>query len=533
MEADVIIVGGGSAGCVLAARLSQDPARRVLLVDAGRESLGFMGRMPAGSYKLLNNSRADWMYGTLADPSAGGRTFTWPAGRALGGGSAINGLVYTRGSRHDFDDWAGNGCPGWGWDDIEPCFRRAERFAGEQPGGDGIHGTQGLQPISQFPEPLPVTLAFLEACWQAGLPQKASYCDGDPSGAYLTLGTIAGGERWSTARAYLEPARGRANLSVLTDCPAERVLVRDGAVTGVRVRRGGEVLDLQARHVVISAGTMMSPTILLRSGIGPADQLAGLDIPVIADLPGVGKNLQEHPGTGLRRYVRAETYNRAIRPLALSGHLGRYLLGRRGPLASISVHAMAWARSSPQEAHPDLIYSFLPISFGEGVYPGKPHPRDGVTFALNLAKPASRGEIRLRDADPRSRPVIDHRLLGEDDDVERLAKGIGQLRKVIAQPALASLVEGDVDPEFDAASGEVLKSMIRAGTGTGYHPVGTCRMGSDSGAVVDPALQVRGVRGLFVADASIMPRITSGNTNGPVIAIAERAADLIGAQMRF
>ncbi len=531
MDCDVIIVGAGSAGCVLAARLSAKPDRRVLLIDAGHESLGLFGRMPAGSYKLLNNPRADWMYPTQPDPSAADRSFIWPAGRALGGGSAINGLVYVRGSRHDYDDWAASGCTGWSWDEMEPYFRRAERFVGKQPGELNIHGIDGPQRISQFPEPLAVTQAFLDACWQAGLPRKASYCDGDPEGAFMTLGTIAQGERWSTARSYLEPARNRPNLSVLTESKVETVLIEQGSAVGVRVRQGNELREIRARHVIVSAGTIMSPTVLLRSGIGSAKALSALGIPVVADLPGVGQNLQEHPGTGLRRFVAAETYNPAIRPLSLARHLADYFLRRRGPLTSISVHAMAWARSRPDLPHPDLVLSFLPISFGEGVYPGTPHRRHGVTLALNVAKPASRGEIRLHDADPRSGPLIDHRLLGDETDVERLVDGFALLRRIFEQPALACLVEGGIDPEIDAAHGDELKAIIRAATGTGYHPVGTCRMGTGPDAVVDPRLRVHGIAGLYVADASIMPRITSGNTNGPTIAIAEHAADLIGAAM--
>lgn len=530
MRSDVIVVGGGSAGCVIAARLSKQPGRRVLLIDAGHGRGGMMNRMPAGSYKLLNNPHADWMYGTEPDPSAADRSFTWPAGRFLGGGSAINGLVYTRGARFDYDDWAANGCPGWSFDEMQHYFRRAEGFVGEQPGGLDVLGTQGPQRISQFPEPLPITNAFIEACSQAGLPRKPSYCDGDPEGAFLTLGTIAGGERWSTARSYLEPAMARPNLEVLSECAVERVLVENGAAVGVTFRRAGERIEARAPHVVLCAGTMMSPVILMRSGIGPAEHLSSLGIPVAADLPGVGQNLQEHNGSGLRRYVLAETYNSAIRPLALARHFANYVFNRRGPLTSISVHAMAWAKSRPELESPDLIYSFLPISFGEGVYPGTPHKRHGATFALNVAKPASRGEIRLRDADPNSRPLIDHLLLC-DEDLDRLVIGLDRLRGILAQPALAPMLQESIDPEFESVTGDALKAMLRAATGTGYHPVGTCRMGSDAGAVVDPALKVRGLRGLYVADASIMPRITSGNTNGPTIAIAEKASELIGAAM--
>jgi len=367
MQADVIIVGGGSAGCVLAARLSEKAGRRVVLIDAGHAKGGMMNRMPAGSYKLLNNPYADWMYGTEPDPSATDRSFTWPAGRFLGGGSVINGLVYTRGARFDYDEWAANGCPGWSFDEIEPYFRRAEHFVGDQPGGLDVFGTDGPQRISQFSEPLPVTQAFLEACWQAGLPNKPHYCDGDPEGEYHTVGTIAGGERWSTARGYLEPARKRPNLEVLSECAVESVLIEQGAAVGVRARRAGAILEVRAPNVVLSAGTMMSPTILMRSGIGPAEHLSSLGIDIVADLPSVGRNLQEHNGTGLRRYISAKSYNSAIRPLSLARHFANYVFRRRGPLTSISVHAMAWTKSRPDEPYPDLIYSFLPISFGEGV----------------------------------------------------------------------------------------------------------------------------------------------------------------------
>jgi choline dehydrogenase len=522
-QADYIIVGGGSAGCVLANRLSEDPACSVVLVEAGGSSDGFMFKMPLGNSKLLAKPNADWMYMTEPDPSINDRRAMWNAGRALGGGSAINGMVYVRGARWEFDGWAKDGCAGWGWDDVLPYFKRAEDFQG--PPMDS-HGRGG--PLSVTPQRVnhPIAKAFVEACVESGLRRLDDYCNGDQDGAFFMLATQKDGQRWSAARGYLEPARRRPNLKVITGAIADRIELENGRATGVRVVVDGQAQTFQAkREVILTAGALVSPILLMRSGVGPAAGLQAAGVEVRRDAPGVGRNLQEHPSFAMSQLVDLRTYNTMTDPLPLAGLLANYILRRQGPMTSAALHAMAFLRSRPDLEHPDVKLSFAPFCMDPKTR--TMHKSSGFTVFAGVSSPKSRGEIRLRSADPMDKPVIDHRLLGHPDDVTALIRGAKEIERIFTAPALARHIVGRNMPDPLPRDDAEWETKIRASSNIGFHPVGTCRMGSDEDSVVDLDLRVRGVQGLRVADASVMPRLNSANTNAPTMMVAEKAADLI------
>lgn len=522
-DADYVIAGGGAAGCVLAARLSEDPQHRVVLLEAGGRSDGFMVKMPTGSYTMLGKPKADWLYMTEPDPSLGGRKVMWTAGRLLGGSSAINGMVYIRGARSDYDGWEADGCTGWGWDDVLPYFLKSEGFAGPPSQSHSAFGPLG---VSAPRKRHPLARTFVEACVQSGLRRVEDYCTGDIDGAFTNLVTQRGGQRSSAARAFLDPARKRPNLSVISDALVDKVLIENGRATGVQFRAAGETRTVRAhREVIVAASTVGSPAILLRSGIGPAEDLRAQGIAVAVDAPGVGKNLQEHASVQTSYFVDVPTYNSQLKPWQLAGHLATYLLFRRGVMTAVPVEAMAYLRSRPELAEPDIKLQFGAVAFDP--VKRRPAEKPGVVVFANVAKPKSRGEIRLRSADPADAPVIDHRLLGAAEDVTALISGLKQVDGIFHEPAFASHLRGRLVPQHAPQTDAEWEQMIRASSGIGYHPVGTCRMGSDAGAVVDPRLRVRGVTGLRVADASIMPVMPAANTNAPAIMVGEKAADLI------
>ena len=528
-EADFVIAGGGAAGCVLANRLSENPAHTVVLLEAGERSDRFLVNLPVGSYMMLGKPQHDWMYMTEPDPSLNGRRVMWTAGKMLGGGSAINGMVYIRGARADYDAWERElGCTGWSWADVDPYFRKSEGYDGPP---SQSHSTLGPLGISWPREGHVLARMFVEACKERGLREVADYCTGDIDGTFLNLLTQRNGQRSSAARAFLEPVMKRPNLTVVTGALVDKVIVEGGRATGVSYHKDGATQRVRARReVIVTASTMQSPAILMRSGIGPGAALREMGIGVEVDAPEVGRNLQEHASVQTSYFVDTPTYNTMVGISRMPGAMLNYLIRGRGVMTATPVEAMAYLRSRPGLAEPDVKLQFGAVAFD----PEKrgPHKRAGVVVFANVAKPKSRGEIRLRSADPADVPLIDHRLLGHPDDIAVLTSGLKQVDDIFHAPALARHLEGPLAPAIKPQTDAEWEARIRGTAGIGYHPVGTCRMGGDAASVVDPQLRVRGVSGLRVADASIMPIMPAANTNAPAIMVGEKAADMILAALR-
>jgi choline dehydrogenase len=448
----------------------------------------------------------------------------------LGGSSGLNGMVYVRGQRGDFDSSRDSGCPGWGFDNLYPYFLRAERFEG--PPCDA-HGRDG--PFSVSPPWTLHSLAhtFLKAAEQCGMKPREDYCNGDLSGSFLVHGTTRNGRRCSARAAYLNPVRKRPNLVVLNHAVLDKVLLEDRHAVGLSAMVAGEPREFRAKaEVLVSAGTLASPGIWMRSGIGPRAELKDLGIAVASDVPGVGRNLQEHCGISQSRCINVRSYNTMIKPLRTIGHLAQYLVAKRGILTSIAVHAMTYSRSDPSLAEPDLALSLLPLAIG--FVNGQPRLAkfDGVTIGSQLLRPHGRGRIRLLDANPDSKPRIEHALLADPHDLALSICGARLCAEVFGTDAFKSFIVGNLEPEVLPSTPDGWIDYARQRVGIGYHPVGSCRMGSDEMAVVDPELKVHGMEALRVVDASIMPNIVSGNTNAATIAVAEKAAQMIVAAHR-
>ena len=519
---DYVIVGAGSAGCVLANRLSADPACRVALLEAGGPDRAREIRIPVAFTKLLQTGY-DWNYRTTRQPQLSGRELYWPRGKTLGGSSSIHGQAWTRGHRVDYDGWA-QSCPGWSYDEVLPYFQRAECRVGSNAGG--VYGTSGPQFISELRDPNPTTSAFLAACAELGMRRLGELNEPNNTGYAPTPVTQRRGLRHSAADAYLCPARRRPNLTVLTGAHAQRVLFDGARATGVEYRDGAGVTQrvTASCEVILSSGTVNSPQLLMLSGIGDADQLRAAGVEPRHDLVGVGANLQDHLACGVIVHCpKPITLFAADSP----AQLARFLLARRGMLTSSVNEAVAFIRSDPALAAPDLELVWLPVPLlGEGL---TPPPGHGLTLGVELLQPDSRGDIRLASADPAEPPVIDPGYLTAESDLRGLLAGLRIAERLCDTAALRPYVGAPMAPWPGRVDDARLATFIREHAQTAYHPVGTCRMGSDDAAVVNCELRVRGLDGLRVVDASVMPRITRGHTHAPTVMIAERAADLIRA----
>ena len=514
---DYVVVGAGSAGCVLASRLSNDPRLRVALVEAGGHDRSPNIKLPAAFPKLFH-TKYDWNLHTTSQPELKARELYWPRGRVLGGSSSLNAQMWVRGARADYDGW-GAVAPGWSFSEVLPYFRRAENRVGSNAGN--VYGRGGPLYIEELRDPNPLRAAFFEACHQQGFARLAELNDPDIDGYAPTPVTQHRGRRWSAADGYLRPALKRPNLNVFLSSSTRRILLRDGRASGVEIRTAeGAVRKLTAsREVLLSAGAVHSPYLLQLSGIGDPDVLSAAGVPVAVPLPGVGKGLQDHLAAPVIMFTRAGgTLVDATRPVELL----KYLTMRRGMLTSNVGEGVAFTRSEPGLAHPDLEFIFAPgpfIKHGEVEPPGH-----GITVGVILLQPESSGTITIRSADPSTPPVVDAGYLRAPADLNRLIAGIEQARALFATDALRPAV---ADPMLPADPDEDLAEFVRVNAETLYHPTGTCRMGSDDAAVVDEQLTVRGVEGLRVVDASVMPQIIRGHTHAPTVMIAEKASELI------
>jgi choline dehydrogenase len=517
---DYVIVGAGAAGCVLAGRLSADPNRRVALLEAGGPDKAREIRIPAAFSKLFTTGY-DWNYRTRKQAQLADRELYWPRGKTLGGSTSINSQMWVRGHRADYDGW-GQDCDGWSYADVLPYFHRAERRQGG-PAGE-VYGGTGPLWISELRSPNPATTAFLAACAEVGLRRLGELNEPDNSGYSPTPVTQLRGRRWSAADAYLRPAGRRANLTVLTRAHVERVDLDGDRATGVSYRdTDGTVGRITAgREVILSGGAVNTPQILMLSGIGDPEQLRAAGIEPRHELPGVGANLQDHLATGIIVHCPKPVTMVAAES---AGQLVRYLLGRTGMLSSNVAEAVAFIRSEPDLPAPDLELIFAPVPFID--HGQTPPPGHGITLGVILLQPASRGRITLASANPADPPVIDPGYLTAEPDLSRLVHGLRAAERLLQTEALRPFVGGPMDPWPGRVDDERLARYVRERAETLYHPVGTCRMGSDAESVVDCELKVRGLRGLRVVDASIMPRINRGHTQAPAFMIAERAADLI------
>ena len=524
MNPDYVVVGAGSAGCVVAARLAESGAQVVLLEAGPRDWLPWI-HIPAGVLKLIHNPRVNWMFASEPEPGTAGRPIHWPRGRVLGGTSSINGMLYVRGHAADFDGWAQMGCRGWSYDEVLPLFRKSENYI---QGKSDLRGKDGVLQVEDYRTVLPLTDRFVEGAQQAGHPFRADLNDGEQTGVGYSQNTRLGRWRGSTAQTFLASARHRANLRVETNAQAGKLIFDGKRCVGVTFRQGGEMREIRAtREIIVCGGAVNSPHLLQISGIGPADHLHAIGVKMLHDLPGVGANLQDHYVARVSHRVRgSRSTNQLATGLRLIGEVIKFAVAGKGALTAGVTTAQVFCDSREGLASPDLQLLFTPASHDPNRF-GKLEREAGMTVAICPVRPESRGTIMASSPDPFARPRIQPNYLSAPSDQMVLAAGIRITRAIFAAPALAqhSVVETVPGPEVQTDA-ELLDYMRHFGN-TLYHPVGTCRMGEGPGAVVDSRLRVHGIGGLRVIDASVMPALTSGNTNAPTIMIGEKGAAMI------
>jgi choline dehydrogenase-like flavoprotein len=535
---DYVVIGAGSAGCVIASRLTEDPNVRVLVIEAGGSDDSALFRKPgmlAIVYQVPRlKKRADWGYRTTPQKHMDDRQMPWTRGKILGGCSTVNGMLYVRGNRKNYDDWAAAGCTGWGYDQLLPYFKRSECH---EDGESEFHGGSGPLQVTHQRGISPVSEAFVDGIVATcGVPRIDDFNGPSQLGASTFQMTCRDRKRSSTAVAFLHPALARPNLELVSEATVSGLLVEKGRARGVRYVKGGQTHEVRVEcEVILSAGVIGTPQILLLSGIGPADELRAMGIEPVSDVPGVGKNLQDHLMVPLRYLATKDTGHRSTPSHFFKGMIDEYLFGK-GWFGKTFLEGGAFVKSDPSRPIPDLQFHSIPWAYPE---PNDDGPGDPViskehsfTILPGLIYPKSRGEVRLQSTDPTMAPAIDPHYFEDDDDVKTLLRAFAMAREIAASKPLAPFLRGEATPGPAAKTETEIRAAIRLYAKTIYHPVGTCRMGVDRLAAVDPELRVRGVEGLRVADASIMPSIVGGNTNAPSIMIGERAADLVVAAQR-
>jgi choline dehydrogenase len=525
---DYIVAGAGSAGCAVAARLSESGRHRVLLLEAGGKDRNPWIHIPMGFSRVYADPHVNWMYESEPEPQLNGRTLYQPRGKVLGGTSSINGMVYMRGNAADYDEWRQRGCNGWDWDSVLPYFKKAEN---QQRGPNAFHGVGGPLHVSDQPRRFELADRVVEAAIQSGLPARDDFNDGGQEGAGYFQSTTGNRRRWSTATAYLRPARNRKNLVVRPNAQATRILIENGRAAGVTFVSSGMQHTARARaEVIVCGGVFNSPQLLQLSGIGPGALLQDMGIEVIHDLPAVGRHLQDHFYVRLAfRCTKSITMNELANSLPRKAlALTQYLLFRSGPLAANGVTAGAFARSDPRLERPDLQFNFTPWSYASRDARGAvAHPFPGFSLSAVHLTPDSRGTVNIKSPDPLVQPAIRFNFLETRSDLQALTAGMRLARTFAQQPALTPYVAEELLPGPAVNTDAEFEENIRLNASSNLHPVGTCRMGPEGDTVVDPRLRVHGIGRLRVVDAAIMPTVPAGNTNAPTIMIAEKAADMI------
>ena len=525
---DFIVTGAGSAGCVLAARLSESGRHRVLLLEAGPPDTNPWIHIPLGFARTYVNPKVNWKFETAPQPQLNNRQLYLPRGKTLGGSSSINGMVYIRGNHRDYDEWRQRGCEGWDWDSVLPYFKKAEN---QTRGADEFHGVGGPLHVSDQPSTFELAEAALEACVQAGIPRNRDFNGAQQEGCGYYQTTTNNRRRWSTAKAYLEPARARSTLVVRTGAHATKVLIENNRAVGVEYQSPSGRETARCRgEVIVSGGAYGSPQLLLLSGLGPAEHLQEMGVPVVRDMPSVGSNLHDHFNTNLNwRVSKAITLNDLERswPKKIAA-AARYALFRTGPMASNGIHSGVFTKSDPRLERPDLQINIFEWSTLERSKDRvKPHPFPGFTLMPVHLRPDGRGTVRLGSPDPLAPPKVLFDYLRSEYDMQALLAGIALCRRIAGQQALKPYIVEEITPGPSVTAEKDLIAFIRESGVSNQHPTSSCTMGTGTNAVVDPRLRVHGVDGLRVADASIMPVVVGGNTNAPTIMIAEKAAAMI------